>query len=323
MTCARCFDFETAFSHLLQWLERLSYNSEGVLYEDEQLQIGVKAEYHGNLGRIALYLGNKIAQPFTSFSAEVECPDPEALSVQFHKPPAGEVPGLEQAQYLLQLECKAMFSSLPLVRISFIAGTVRNLVLRLPIFLTRFIEPVELDAAAFFGRWKVIGGECGIRCPLFTILISQCTPRTAKRGTAHLSNSANIGWCRGPGPELQGSGRSKIVSVRWGRSKPTKCELRSTCRLHFSLTDIVFVSSSLLACFIRQLGKCETQATLTPIATSLTPPNAFLCSGILVRVEPNRDAKLARITVRTTNDAVSAEVLRILCQPLNLETMAS
>ena len=147
------------FAHLLQWLERLSYNSEGVLYEDEQLQIGVKAEYHGHHGRIALFLGNKVAQPFTSFSAEIECPEPEALSARFFTSPAKEVPGLEQVQYLIQLECMAMFSSMPLVRISFIAGTVRNLVLRLPVFLTRFVEPAHLDANAFFERWKVIGGE--------------------------------------------------------------------------------------------------------------------------------------------------------------------
>jgi hypothetical protein len=46
-------------------------------------------------------------------------------------------------------------------------------------------------------------------------------------------------------------------------------------------------------------------------------------SGILVRVEPNRDAHLARITVRTTNDVVSAEVLRLICQPLNKDTTLS
>jgi AP-2 complex subunit alpha len=129
-----------------------------VLYEDEQLQIGVKAEYHGNLGRIALYLGNKIAQPFTSFSGDIECPEPQALVARFHKPPAKEVPGLEQVQYLLEIECKATFTAHPLLRISFIAGTVRNLVLRLPVYLTRFVEPVQLNAAAFFERWKVIGG---------------------------------------------------------------------------------------------------------------------------------------------------------------------
>jgi AP-2 complex subunit alpha len=52
------------------------------------------------------------------------------------------------------------------LKMSFIAGTVRNLVLKLPVFLSKFVEPVELDSAAFFSRWKAIGGE--IRKALFT-----------------------------------------------------------------------------------------------------------------------------------------------------------
>ena len=143
---------------IIQWLERLIYNSEGVLYEDEQLQIGVKAEYHGNLGRLAIYIGNKIPQPFTAFSATIETAEPDALNVDFHKPPATEIAGLAQVQYLLQIECKSPFTTLPILKMSFIAGTVRNLVLKLPVFLSKFVEPVELDSAAFFGRWKAIGG---------------------------------------------------------------------------------------------------------------------------------------------------------------------
>lgn len=153
--------YKVADSSVVQWLERLIYNSEGVLYEDEQLQIGVKAEYHGNLGRLAIYIGNKIPQPFTAFSATIETAEPDALNVDFHKPPATEIAGLAQVQYLLQIECKSPFTTLPILKMSFIAGTVRNLVLKLPVFLSKFVEPVQLDSAAFFGRWKAIGGGCG------------------------------------------------------------------------------------------------------------------------------------------------------------------
>lgn len=145
-----------------KWLERLIYNTEGVLYEDEQLQIGIKAEYHGHLGRLAIYIGNKIPQPFANFSATIETAEPSALKVEFHKPPAPEIAGLAQVQYLLQIECKSVFTTLPILKISFIAGTVRNLNLKLPVFLSKFVEPVTLDSAAFFERWKVIGGELEI-----------------------------------------------------------------------------------------------------------------------------------------------------------------
>ncbi len=48
-----------------------------------------------------------------------------------------------------------------------------------------------------------------------------------------------------------------------------------------------------------------------------------LLSGILGRLEPNKDAKLCRFTIRSTNDAVSAEILRLCSKPLNLDTAAS
>lgn len=45
-------------------------------------------------------------------------------------------------------------------------------------------------------------------------------------------------------------------------------------------------------------------------------------SGILIRLEPNKDASLARLTIRSTNDVVSAEILELIAKPLNKDTMA-
>jgi AP-2 complex subunit alpha len=44
-------------------LEKLSWKNNGVLYENDILQIGVKAEYRLNLGRMTLFYGNKSAFP--------------------------------------------------------------------------------------------------------------------------------------------------------------------------------------------------------------------------------------------------------------------
>ncbi len=40
-------------------LSKLSWKNNGVLYETDMLQIGVKAEYRLNLGRMTLFYGNK------------------------------------------------------------------------------------------------------------------------------------------------------------------------------------------------------------------------------------------------------------------------
>jgi hypothetical protein len=45
---------------------RFACKNNGVLFENDLLQIGVKSEFRQNLGRIALYFGNK-----TSFSLQV------------------------------------------------------------------------------------------------------------------------------------------------------------------------------------------------------------------------------------------------------------
>lgn len=53
------------------------------------------------------------------------------------------------------------------------------------------------------------------------------------------------------------------------------------------------------------------------------PTEHCLPSGILLRLEPNRDASLARLTIRSTNDVVSAEILELVAKPLNKDTMAA
>jgi AP-2 complex subunit alpha len=145
-----------------QWLERLSYGNEGVLYEDENIQIGVKAEYHSSLGRIALFLGNKLSTPLSSLTATIELSSPHAISAKFHDDPLTEIAARAQVQELIHVECKDVFSDadLPVLRLSFLGdGARRTLVLRLPIFLSRFVEGVSLEQGPFFERWKIIGGK--------------------------------------------------------------------------------------------------------------------------------------------------------------------
>ncbi len=45
--------------------------------------------------------------------------------------------------------------------------------------------------------------------------------------------------------------------------------------------------------------------------------------GILGRLEPNKDAKLCRLTIRSTNEDVSKEILRLTSKPLDADHAAS
>lgn len=141
-----------------RWFDKLCYTNDGVLYEDVQIQMGIKSEFHNHLGRVAIYMGNKIAAPFTSFTATLHVSDPEAVSVSFAKIPPSTIAPRTQIQQLLHVECKKMFTTPPVLNISFLAGSHQSISVRLPIVMTKFFESVKLGQSDFFERWKLIGG---------------------------------------------------------------------------------------------------------------------------------------------------------------------
>lgn len=140
-----------------KWLTRLAYNAEGVLYEDSQLQIGIKSEFHGHLGRIALFFGNKISVPLESFTTTIETDDSSSLAVTLPKIASSKLAPMSQIQLIVQVECKQSFDIAPILNLSYLAGSLQTIRLELPIYLTKFIEPVKLSSADFFERWKQIG----------------------------------------------------------------------------------------------------------------------------------------------------------------------
>lgn len=142
-----------------RWFEKLTYTSQGVLFEDSQIQVGIKSRYQSHIGQLALYLGNKVDAPLTSFTTALHVSDTSALSVSFTKIPPSTIAPRSQTQQLLQVECKKMFVVPPILTISYLAGSHQTISIRLPIVLTKFFEHVKLGQSDFFERWKLIGGE--------------------------------------------------------------------------------------------------------------------------------------------------------------------
>lgn len=141
-----------------RWYEKLTYHADGVLYEDVQIQIGVKSRYHTQLGQLAIYMGNKLSAPMTSLTATVASGEPDALAVSFAKMPPTTIAPRTQAQLLLQVECKKPFAVPPTMTVSFLAGSHQSIALRVPVVVTKFFEHVSLGQADFFERWRLIGG---------------------------------------------------------------------------------------------------------------------------------------------------------------------
>jgi AP-2 complex subunit alpha len=162
----------TSGPHVDRWFDKLTYTADGVLYEDDQIQIGVKSRYQGHIGQIAVYIGNKVSAPLTSFTTTIHVNDPDALSVTFAKMPPSTITPRAQAQQLLHVECKKMFSTPPSLSVSYLAGSHQTIAVRLPVVVTKFFEHVKLGQSDFFERWKLIGGPPREAQSVFSIDLS-------------------------------------------------------------------------------------------------------------------------------------------------------
>ncbi|WWC90553.1 uncharacterized protein L201_005489 [Kwoniella dendrophila CBS 6074] len=280
----------TVGEHIEKWFERLTYSNEGILYEDSEIQIGIKAEYHGHLGRLALFFGNKLDnKTFKDFQISLDNPISTSLITKFHDSPITEIQGGSQIQEMIHIECKSYFGSslsssssstkgalgglgqLPLIRINYTVDDGNStdkkepkiLVLRLPIVLSKFIEGVTLESQPFFERWKIIGGAPREAQQIFPIKLTS-------------SNDVDI------------SRNKRIVSGN---------RLSVLGGIDPKPENIVFAG----VLHMSQTGKV----------------------GILGRLEPNKDAKLCRLTIRSTNEDVSSEVLRLTSKPLNVDIATS
>ncbi|KAF6076554.1 adaptor related protein complex 2 subunit alpha 1 [Phyllostomus discolor] len=127
-------------------LNKFVCKNNGVLFENQLLQIGVKSEFRQNLGRMYLFFGNKTSVQFQNFTPN--------LAVQT-KRVAAQVDGGAQVQQVLNIECLRDFLTPPLLSVRFrYGGAPQSLTLKLPVTINKFFQPTEMAAQDFFQRWK-------------------------------------------------------------------------------------------------------------------------------------------------------------------------
>uniref|UniRef100_A0A3Q3G6Y1 AP-2 complex subunit alpha n=1 Tax=Labrus bergylta TaxID=56723 RepID=A0A3Q3G6Y1_9LABR len=139
---------------------RFVCKNNGVIYEDQLLQIGLKSEYRQNLGRIYVFYGNKTSTQFVCFSSSVTSQDtltPPQLNVH-SKTVDPVIEGGAQVQQIINIECLSDFTDAPVLDISFrYGGTLQNIGVKLPVMLNKFFQPTEMTSQDFFQRWKQLG----------------------------------------------------------------------------------------------------------------------------------------------------------------------
>lgn len=222
----------------------------GVLFENDLIQIGVKCEFRQNLGRLALFYGNKTSFPLQSFSATVQNPSEWTGKMNLQVKPVE--PTLEagaQIQQMVNAECVEDYADSPTMVVTFLYNNVpQKLTMKLPLTLNKFFEPTEMNGESFFARWKNLGGT---------------NPQKSQK------------IFRAAQPMDTTSTRTKLLG--------------------FGMQLLDGIDPN---------------------------PDNFVCAGIihtrtqqigcLLRLEPNKQAQMYRLTVRSSKEPVSVEVCDLL-----------
>ena len=137
---------------------RLLLRPEGILYEDVQIQIGLRSEYRAEVGCLIVYFTNKSTAPIQSFTTTLDNSSAEQLKIDVKSLPDTTVHSGAQTQQMIMFEAKSVFTESPTIRVSYIAGSLQALTLKLPVALHKYMEGAVLNADDFFKRWKQIGG---------------------------------------------------------------------------------------------------------------------------------------------------------------------
>ncbi len=131
---------------------QLWLNSEGFLYRDDRVQVGVRSQMQAGVFHLMLYFGNSSGVELSNFVVVV--PTVDYLQI-VTKPIPSVIAAGQQASQLLSIGCVREFVPSPVLQVSFSCrGQAFHIPLKLPVVLTKYVMGASLTAAQFFGTWK-------------------------------------------------------------------------------------------------------------------------------------------------------------------------
>ncbi|KAL8715182.1 MAG: hypothetical protein Q9220_001140 [cf. Caloplaca sp. 1 TL-2023] len=198
---------------------QLLVEDQGVLYEDAQIQVGIRSEYRGPVGCVILYFHNRSASAtMGSFTSTLDNPDPTNLKIDVKNLPESNVAPSAQAQQTVMFNALSVFDKPPTIRISYLAGSLQAVTLQLPVVIHKFMDPADLGADDFFKRWRQIGGKPREAQEVFGLVEDG---RTARQMDSHFTNEVakNFGWkvLKGVDPNEKNIVGASVVHVAGGK----------------------------------------------------------------------------------------------------------
>ncbi|OXV06284.1 hypothetical protein Egran_05948 [Elaphomyces granulatus] len=238
---------------------KLYFGDDGVLFEDAQIQVGLRSEYRAHMGVVKMYFMNKSSFSIGSFTTTLDNRSAPNLKIDTKSLPEASIPAAGQTQQTLFFEAYGPFSDAPTIRISYLAGALQAYTLQLPILMHRYMDPSTLSAEDFFKRWRQIGGG----------------PLEAQSTFA----------VSGKGRSINETFTQRMVDgFRWK-----------------ILNGIDPNPKNIVGCAVYQVEAGKT--------------------GCLLRLEPNYEKNMYRITIRATQETIPQSLLRLMERKLTQGTM--
>ncbi|KAL4902837.1 hypothetical protein BDW74DRAFT_157711 [Aspergillus multicolor] len=238
---------------------KLYFSDEGVLFEDLQIQVGLRSEFRGHLGVLKLYISNRSSFPIGSLTTTVDNPSAPHLRIDSKSLPEPSVPAAGQTQQTLFFEAKGPFSSAPTIRISYLAGALQAYTLQLPILMHRYLESSSLTAEEFFKRWRQIGG-------------------------GPLEAQHTFGLAPKAGSISEGFTKRLVEQFGWKL-----------------LSGVDPIPANIVGCAVYHSAQGKT--------------------GCLLRLEPNYERKMYRVTIRATQEGIPQALARQMEERLSQGTL--
>ncbi|KAL9247388.1 hypothetical protein vseg_020825 [Gypsophila vaccaria] len=144
--------------NIAERFQTLCLKDSGVLYEDPNIQIGIKAEWRGHQGRMVLFLGNKNTGPLESVQALIL--PPAHLKLELSLVP-DTIPPRAQVQCPLEIVNLRPSRDVAVLDFSYKLGTSMpqvNVKLRIPAVLNKFLAIMSVSAEEFFPQWRSLSG---------------------------------------------------------------------------------------------------------------------------------------------------------------------
>lgn len=269
----------------------LCLKDSGVLYEDPYIQIGIKAEWRAQHGRLVLFLGNKNTSPLDSVQALIL--PPSHLKIELSLVPE-TIPPRAQVQCPLEVLNLRPSRDVAVLDFSYKFSTnMVNVKLRLPAVLNKFLQPITVSAEEFFPQWRSLSGP-----PLKLQEVVRGVRPLPLGEMANLLNSFRLVICPGLDPNPNNlvasttfyseSTRAMLCLVRIETDPADRTQLRMTVAsgdptLTFELKE--FIKEQLITIPTAPRGPMPA-APAPPVAqppsplTPLTDPGAML-AGLL------------------------------------------